>query len=73
MNTNDIVTIIQCVGFPIVMCGAMGWYVKYITDRNHEDMEKERDQHDEEMKEITMAINNNTIALQKLADLIGDK
>ena len=48
-------------------------YVKYITDRNHEDMAKERQQHDEEMKEVTQAINNNTLAITKLTDLISDK
>lgn len=73
MDTNSIVSIITSVGFPIVMCGAMGWYVKYITDRNHEDMAKERQQHDEEMKEVTQAINNNTLAITKLTDLISDK
>ena len=73
MDTNSIVSIITSVGFPIVMCGAMGWYVKYITDRNHDDMAKERAQHDEEMKEVTQAINNNTLALTKLADLIGER
>ena len=73
MDTNSIVSIITSVGFPIVMCGAMGWYVKYITDRNHEDMANEREQHDAEMKEVTQAINNNTLAITKLTDLISDK
>lgn len=71
MDANIWITLVSTVGFPIVMCGAMGWYVKYITDKNHEDMAREREQHDEEMKEITLAINNNTLALQKLSDMIG--
>lgn len=73
MDAGSIVSIITTVGFPIVMCGAMGWYVKYITDRNHEDMAKERAEHDAEMKEVTQAINNNTLALTKLTDIIGGK
>ena len=71
MDANTWITIVSTLGFPIVMCGLMGWYVKYITDRNRDDMNAERSQHDQEMKEITTAINNNTLALQKLTDLIG--
>lgn len=35
MNAQEIIQVIQSVGFPIVMCGAMGWYVKYITDKHN--------------------------------------
>ena len=73
MDANTIITLITTVGFPVVMCGAMAWYVKYITDQNRADIASERNQHDEEMKEITQAINNNTLALQKLTDIIGGK
>ena len=73
MDTNSIVSLITSVGFPIVMCGVMCWYVKYITDHHREDMAKEREQHDIEMKEVTQAITNNTLAITKLTDLISDK
>ncbi len=49
----------------------MAWYVKYVTDRNREDIEKLNTQHQQEMKEVTSALNNNTLALQKLSDVIG--
>ena len=68
MAVNDIVTI---VGFPIVACGAMGWYVKYISDRHSEEIQQLNEQHQEEMKQVTEALNNNTLALQKLCDKIG--
>ena len=71
MNTSDITTMITTVGFPIVMCLCMAWYVKYTTDTNRADMEKERQLHDSEMTKVTEAINNNTLALQKLADKLG--
>lgn len=71
MNVTDIAQLITTIGFPIVMCGGMAWYVKYITDNNRADMTAERVQHDEEMKAVTEAINNNTLALQKLTDLMG--
>lgn len=73
MDVNGIVTLITTVGFPIVMCGAMGYYVKYITDRNHDDMMKERAMHQEETATMTEAINNNTLAIQKLTDYIERK
>ena len=53
---NDIIQIIQTVGFPISACVAMGFYVKYITFKD----------------EVKEALNNNTIALTKLAERLGD-
>lgn len=64
---------VTTLGFPIVCCGAMMWYVKYITDKNREEIDKLNTQHNEEMKEVTLAINNNTIALTKLCDMISGK
>lgn len=59
---------ITTVGFPIVMCGAMGWYVKYQTDKNREDIKTLNEQHTKEMLEVTEAINNNTQALIELRE-----
>lgn len=70
MSVQDIVTIIQGVGFPIVMCGAMAYYVKYITDKNRDSMDQLNERHTKEMNDITQAINNNTLALQHLSDII---
>ena len=70
MPVQDVLNAITTVGFPIVCCIAMGWYVKYSTDQNKEEVKKIYEQHREEMKEVTTAINNNTLALQKLCDLM---
>jgi len=59
---------ITTVGFPIVMCGAMAWYVKYQTDKNREDVKTLNEQHTKEMFEVTEAINNNTQALIALKE-----
>lgn len=70
-NMSSIETVsmlISTYGFPMVMCGAMSWYVKYITDKNREMVEKINEQHKQEMVEVTEALNNNTLALQKLTD-----
>lgn len=68
MNMGDIVSLISTVGFPIVSCIAMGWYVKYTTDKNREQINEMNTQHKAEMDVLTAAINNNTLALQKLSD-----
>lgn len=59
---------ITTVGFPIVMCGVLGWYVKYQTDRNREDVKALNEQHAKEMLGVTEAINNNTQALIELKE-----
>ena len=66
MDAQGIITLIQSVGFPIVMCGLMAWYVKYITDKNREQITAEREAHKEEMNEVVKAINNNTIVIERL-------
>lgn len=68
MDTASILQIISTVGFPIVACGGMAWYVKYTTDKEREERIKMNEQHKQEMTEVTTALNNNTLALQKLCD-----
>ena len=76
---NDFITIIQSVGFPIAVAVAM-----FIMLQNEQKMHKEESQkligtmadmkisfdaamHDQEAN-ITAAINNNTLVIQKLLD-----
>lgn len=72
MDVNVILQAVATIGFPIVCAIVMAWYVKYMTDRNREDIDKLNTQHQQEMKEVTTALNNNTLALQKLSDVIGN-
>jgi hypothetical protein len=72
MDFQAILQMISTVGFPIACCVAMGVYVKYITDKNREEVAKLNDQHKEEMSEVTKAINNNTLALQSLHDYLKE-
>ncbi len=62
MNPNDLTTLIGTVGFPIVAYGAMFWY-----------MVKQNQSHKEEMDKMAQALNNNTIALQKLTDKFDER
>lgn len=69
----DILSLIGQYAFPIVACIAMGWYVKYIQDNYRKDIQELSDNHREEMNKVTSALNNNTLALQKLTDVIESK
>lgn len=70
MDFNTVIQSIGTVGFPIVCALAMGWYVKYMTDKNREDIAKINEQHKSEMSDVTQALNNNTLAIQHLCDMI---
>lgn len=65
---NDIVTMITTVGFPIVACLFMGWYVKYQTDNYRSEVNDMQKEHKDEIQKVTEALNNNTLALQRLCD-----
>lgn len=69
---NSITQMITNVGFPIVCVIAMGWYVKDTNDKHRNEVQQLNNQHQEEMKQVTEALNNNTLALQKLCDKLGD-
>lgn len=59
----DFATVLQAiatVGFPIVMCMVLMWYIKDTNDK-----------HKEETKQFTEALNKNTLVLQKLCDNLG--
>ena len=67
----QVTQMIMNVGFPIVMCGAMAWYVKDTTEKHREEVRQLNEQHNEEMQQVTVALNNNTLAIQKLCDKLG--
>lgn len=73
MDANIIMTMIGSLGFPIVACIGLGWYVKYQTDNNNKEVSEMRKEHQEEISKVTEALNNNTLALQKLCDRIETK
>ena len=58
MEFADILTLLGSYAFPIVMCVAFFWK-----------MDKDQRQHREEMDKMTDALNNNTLAIQHLADM----
>lgn len=61
-NYNTIITSISTVGFPIVITLIM-IYVVYIMNKNHKD----------ETNELRKSIENNTLAITQLIELIHNK
>lgn len=61
MDVNVITTAISTIGFPIVACMVMAWYVKYTEDK-----------HDQREQELTACIERNTEALKELTMKVGD-
>ena len=59
MDPGAIQTLISNLGFPIACVIAMFWM-----------MNKEREDHKEEMQKVTEALNNNTLALTELRDMM---
>lgn len=65
---NEVVAVINQVGFPITVCIAAAWYINHTNNQHREDIKNLTEQHIKEMTEITTALNNNTVALTKLTD-----
>ena len=71
------VQLIGSLGFPIVACVCMALYVKDQNKNNREDVKELNAEHSKEMMmfkdEIKEALNNNTIALNKLCEKLERK
>lgn len=67
---DQIFSMVGQYAFPIVACVVMGWYVKYIQDNYRKDISEISVRHKQEMDQVTAALNNNTLAIQKLTDYI---
>ena len=68
MDVNDIVSIISAVGFPIVAAVGCAYFVKWQYEQNQKQVEEMRKEHKEEVANMTKAIENNTIALNRLLE-----
>ena len=61
MDANSIVTLIGSLGFPICACLGMAWYVKY-----------QMDVYNKQIKDVTEALNNNTLVIQTLVEKLDN-
>lgn len=69
---NDVVQIVSTLGFPIAMCIGACFFIKYLFDSFTKQQEEMRKEHREEVSKLQASLDNNTLALQKLIDKIGD-
>lgn len=70
MDYQTLSSLISSLGFPIVICGVMAYFIKYITDQHRDELTRINERHEKEQHELTEALNNNTVAIQKLTDYI---
>ena len=79
MDASTIGSLIASLGFPIVACGAMAFFIVKRSEANDQKLETLRKEqredilaiqkeHKEEVAKMTEALNNNTQAIQKLTD-----
>ena len=64
MDANSIVTLVGSLGFPIVACIGLGWFITT-------ELRNLRAEHKAETDKMTEALNNNTLVIQKLIDKMG--
>ena len=57
MDVSNLTAIVGTLGFPIVMCLMFFKYIRQMTE-----------QHKQEVKELSEAVNNNTLVMQQLID-----
>lgn len=71
MDTIQLIaSLVSSIGFPIVCCGILMYYVKYTRDKDSEKISEIEAQHQEETNKLTEALNNNTVVIQRLCDYL---
>lgn len=68
MDFTSILQAIATVGFPIIACIGIAWFFNRVNENYRADIKELSKQHQDEMKAMTEAITNNTMALQRLVD-----
>lgn len=62
MDVTIVTQLVGSLGFPIVCCGALFWYLV-----------KEKDAHTEEMEQLRKSVEANTTAINSLCQHLGGK
>lgn len=68
MGISEVLTAVSTIGFPIVACIAMAIFFSRVNDNYRNDIKEINAQHKAEMDAMTEALNNNTLAIQRLVD-----
>lgn len=62
----DWLSVVENFGFAAVCVGACAYFIKYMFDKNREDLREEQNRHAEEIAELTEVLRNNTAAISEL-------
>lgn len=73
MDINFVMQAVSTVGFPIVCCGALGWAFYKMNIQHTAQIKELTENHRAEMNELKQALENNTLAVQKLCVMISEK
>lgn len=64
----DWIELISNVGFPIVLCGVMAFFIKYLIDKYTTIINNINEAHKKEVNEVKTAIENNTLIITKFIE-----
>lgn len=64
----DWIELISNVGFPIVLCGVMAFFIKYLIDKYTTIINDLNENHKKEVNELKIAIENNTLIITKFIE-----
>lgn len=69
------ISLISSLGFPIVCCLGLAWYVKYITDKHEKEIETLSKSHEKQTNDLKKSFDKNTEVLSELVFIMkrGDK
>lgn len=70
---ENFVTIVNGVGFPIVVCVFLVWYIYKENKRRMEEQEEYENKQNELYLKLSQSVDNNTAALNKLIMRMEDK
>lgn len=72
-GAENFVTIVNGVGFPIVVCVFLVWYIYKENKRRREEKEEYENKQNELYLKLSQSVDNNTAALNKLIMRMEDK
>mgnify|MGYP002449570799 CR=1 FL=1 len=70
---ENFVTIVNGVGFPIVVCVFLVWYIYKENKRRREEKEEYENKQNDLYLKLSQSVDNNTAALNKLIMQMEDK
>lgn len=70
---ENFVTIVNGVGFPIVVCVFLVWYIYQENKRRQEEKEEYENKQNDLYLKLSQSVDNNTAALNKLIMRMEDK